>query len=82
MSWHNNMQFSTFDNDNDYHATVNCSSYWGGNGGNWYYYCANQSMSGKYGGAGDEGRNFMFWYYFDGNEMALQKFRWMVREAM
>ena len=76
---HNNMEFSTKDVDNDENSG-SCSITYGGVG-NWFKNCNYQNFNGEYGSAGDSGWNFMMWYHFDNNQMALQKMRWMLREV-
>ena len=84
LDYHNNTQFSTFDKDNDDWSGVNCATMYDGNGGNWFKACYQQYMNGKYGADGDEGGEYMFWYYFDFRiqVMALKTMRWMVREVV
>jgi len=56
MSYHNGRQFTTFDNDNDGHATGNCATLLGG--GFWHNDCARSqvnSATGPFDGPG--------WYY-------------------
>ena len=79
---HNNMQFTTFDADND-KWRANCAANYG-NGGNWYYDCHQQNMNGKYGAGGDAGGEYMSWLNFDTNNsnMALKSMRWMLREVV
>ena len=74
---HRNMQFSTYDVDNDM-SNGNCAAEYG-NAGNWYNNCLAQNLNGLHGTEGLEGG--MFWYNFDVNDpfMALQKMRWMIR---
>ena len=67
MSW-NNMNFSTFDNNNDAsnsRSSANCAGVFGG--GNWWGNCGNNNINGKYGGNGDIGPEFMWWLDFDKN---------------
>ena len=77
---HNNAEFSTKDVDNDEWSSGSCSTYYGG-GGNWFNSCHYQNLNGEYGSAGDSGSEFMTWYHFDNNRMALQQMRWMLREV-
>merc|ERR1719376_1844447 len=83
LEYHNNMQFSTYDVDNDEYS-ANCATRYDGNGGNWFNACLRQNMNGKYGGDGDEGSDYMSWYKFDTSDyyMALKTMRWMVREVV
>jgi len=81
LDFHHNMEFSTYDVDND-KDSINCATYWGSYGGNWYDHCTRQNLNGKFGQPGDEGAEFMLWYDFDYNAMALQKSRWMLREVV
>ena len=74
------MEFSTYDVDNDELSNGNCATI-RGYGGNWYKYCTNQNINGKFGQEGDEGVEFMNWFHFDTSWMALQKIRWMLREV-
>ena len=73
------MEFSTFDNDNDDWSIVNCAARRGG--ANWWENCGWNNINGKYGRNGDIGWEFMFWWHFDHNEMALKSMTLMFREA-
>ena len=79
---HNNMQFSTFDVDNDRYRG-NCATTLG-NGGNWFNSCASQNLNGVYGADGNTGGKFMSWRDFDTGKYnsALKTMRWMMREAV
>ena len=82
--YHNNMQFSTYEVDNDQYNSVNCATKYGGNAGNWYQACHHQNLNGQYGADGDEGYEFLFWWNFDTSNprMALKSMRWMIREIV
>ena len=83
LYFHNHMQFTTYDVDNDLFVAGNCARYWG-NGGNWYNTCLFQNMNGLYGANGDAGDKFMWWKHYDMSyyEMSLKSMRWMVREVV
>jgi len=80
--YHNNMQFSSYDVDND-GSSGNCATMCG-YGGNWYNQCHRQNMNGQYGADGDAGFEYMYWWDFDTSNyyMALKSMRWMVREVV
>ena len=82
LEHHNNMQFSTYDVDND-ESSANCATEYG-NGGNWFNNCHTNNLNGKYGADGDAGVEFMYWNYFDTSNalMVLKAMRWMVREVV
>ena len=52
MAYHNGMNFSTKDNDNDQHGSINCAQYQphGPGGGWWYNKCINFQPNVKYNG--------------------------------
>ena len=75
------MEFTTRDVDNDLQSYGNCATTRGYGGGNWYRACTQQNMNAKFGEDGEEGAEFMSWWHFDNNWMALQKMRWMLREV-
>ena len=83
LAWHNKMQFTTYDHDNDGWKGGNCAASYG-NAGNWYNACRHQSLMGRYGVDGDKHGEFMIWYYFDteNSQTALKKMRWMIREVV
>merc|ERR1712183_730406 len=64
LYYHHNMEFSTYDVDNDVYYE-NCATHFGGYGGNWYQSCYSQNLNGKFGRPGDHGEEFMFWGNFD-----------------
>ena len=79
MSWNNGMAFSTSDRDHD-ELSDNCAAYHGG--ANWWGGgCGWNNINGKYGGNGDIGEYFMFWFDFDDNEMSLKSMTLMFRQA-
>ena len=84
LEHHNNMQFSTYDKNNDELNYEICDAYSGGDGGNWNQACHYQNLNGEYGADGDPGWEYMFWYNFDTNDsfMSLKSMRWMVREVV
>jgi len=47
LAWQNDMEFSTTDNDNDYHGS-NCAYMYGGGGGWWYKGCFQSNLNGRY----------------------------------
>ena len=80
MFVHNGLGFSTFDNDND-ECGCNCAALYHGGGGNWWGSCGRQNINGKYGGDGDSGDEFMFWFGFDNSEMLLETMTLMFRQV-
>ena len=72
------MEFSTTDTDND-KCSCNCAD--GGWGANWWNSCGSNNINGKYGGDGDAGGEFIFWYWFDNNRKALKSMTLMFREV-
>ena len=75
---HNNMEFTTHDNDNDEWGG-NCAAD-RGNAGNWWGWCGNQNMNGVYGQEDDTGPDFMTWggYYVS----SLKTMKLMIRSAV
>ena len=63
LSYHNNMEFSTYDNDNDAESDGNCAADRGG--ANWWKDCGHNNINGKYGGKADSGYEFMYWWRFN-----------------
>ena len=78
LSDQNGMEFTTSDNDNDERIDGNCADAWGSN---WWGNCGWNSINGKYGGDGDIGGEFMWWWHFDNNQMSLKTMTLMVRQA-
>ena len=81
---HNDVQFSSYDVDNDLSSGGNCATDVGGRGGNWYSACFTQNLNGQYGKEGNAGNKYMFWYNFETSNdfMALKSMRWMAREVV
>ena len=80
--FNNEMEFSTFDNDNDALSDFNCAAELGG--GNWWGYgCGLNNINGKYGGNSSSGTVFMYWYGFDYNNhwQALKTMTLMFRQV-
>ena len=73
------MEFTTSDNDHDEWIDVNCAVR--NSGANWWGDCGMNNMNGKYGGNGDSGHEFMRWWYFDYNSMALKTMTLMFRQV-
>lgn len=48
LSYHKDMKFTTFDQDNDERNMENCSQIWYSNGGWWYKNCARGALNGAY----------------------------------
>ncbi|XP_072029102.1 angiopoietin-related protein 7-like [Amphiura filiformis] len=46
LGWHNNMQFTTYDRDNDGHTSIQCAEF--RKGAWWYNACAYSNLNGQY----------------------------------
>lgn len=53
MAGHNGLMFSTYDRDNDRHATLNCAEHH--KGGWWYDACYTSNLNGRHGPASPPG---------------------------
>ena len=71
LAYHNGMQFSTNDRDNDQHSGVNCASSSYRYGAWWYKSCANSNLNGLY-RSGLSGGLGVTWLYFNGNWISLK----------
>ena len=49
MTYHNGMQFSTTERDNDVYSGVHCARLYAGGGGWWYKYCYHSILTGSHG---------------------------------
>ncbi|XP_062574443.1 ficolin-2-like [Saccostrea cucullata] len=74
--YHNNMKFSTFDNDNDLNSWYNCAL--GRLGGWWYNSCHESNLNGEYGNT--DNSNGINWYAWKGFEYSMTEVRMMVRQ--
>ena len=80
LSYHNGMEFSTSDRDNDEWGGVDCAADYGA--GNWWRSCGYNNINGKY-GVSNGSTDFMYWFYFDNNNeyMSLKTMTLMFSEA-
>ena len=62
LAWHNGLQFSTKDRDNDLRSGGNCASFH--RGAWWYNSCHNSNLNGLY-LSGQDGHKGVNWYHFD-----------------
>ncbi|XP_028391268.1 ficolin-2-like isoform X2 [Dendronephthya gigantea] len=65
LAWHNKMQFTTKDSDNDVPVNENCATTW--KGAWWYNNCHNSNLNGLYLGAGQtsgSGIKWHGWHYY------------------
>ena len=78
----NGAQFSTFDADNDFRATLNCAFKAGNkNGGFWYSACGGFQPNGEYhNDVGGQYQKFIFWNNFRGYSESLQETLMMFRK--
>nr|XP_022307971.1 ficolin-2-like [Crassostrea virginica] len=76
FSYHDNMDFSTFDKDNDKNPVYNCAL--GRFGGWWYNSCHRANLNGQYGNVNkSDGIN---WYAWRGFEYSMTEVRMMLRK--
>ncbi|XP_053387297.1 uncharacterized protein LOC123543147 [Mercenaria mercenaria] len=63
LKYHNGMAFTTFDNDNDKHSSLNCAIYY--HGAWWYKTCYHSNLNGQYfndpGKIDDKGITWHYW---------------------
>jgi len=82
LSFHNNVPFSTHDNDNDRWPGESCSDYLGGGGGNWFVDCYEQNINAVYINMEDyddyDAESYMSWIGFAG-QRAIPMTRLMFR---
>ena len=71
LAYHNGMQFSTKDRDNDQWSGVNCASSSARHGAWWYKACAASNLNGLY-RSGQEGNRGVFWYEFTSDTISLK----------
>jgi ficolin len=60
LDYHNQMQFSTKDSDNDVNGGANCAVSWKGSW--WYKNCHHSNLNGLYLGAGQTDSTGMKWH--------------------
>ena len=70
LTWHNGLQFSTKDRDNDQYSG-NCASSSSWRGAWWYNSCANSNLNGMY-RSGVSGTPGVTWYHFLNNWVSLK----------
>ena len=74
----NNMQFSTYDRDNDFWSEGNCAANW--QGAWWYRSCANSNLNARY--LGSSGNNGTGMVWFDWKSLqSLKKSEMKIRPA-
>ncbi|XP_061185514.1 ficolin-2-like [Saccostrea echinata] len=74
--YHNDMLFSTFDNDNDRNPGYNCAL--GRMGGWWYNSCHRSNLNGEYGNT--DNSNGINWYAWRGFYYSMKEVRMMIRK--
>ena len=71
LAYHNGMQFSTKDRDNDQYSGGNCVTYRGWRGAWWYNNCAHSNLNGLY-RSGLSGGQGVTWHHFLNNQVSLK----------
>ncbi|XP_028390858.1 ficolin-2-like [Dendronephthya gigantea] len=70
-TWHNEMQFSTNDSDNDATADIHCAGDY--KGGWWYKNCHSSNLNGLYQSTGRKNAVGISWYYWKSGHFSLKK---------
>ncbi|XP_072027962.1 uncharacterized protein [Amphiura filiformis] len=60
LGYHNNMQFSTYDRDNDVYSSTSCAVIW--QGAWWYKTCHRSHLNGQYLGSTETSASGMIWH--------------------
>ena len=76
----NGCRFSTYDSDNDNHATSNCAAS-NARGGWWYSACVMANPTGIYGGTGNNGWQGIYWYTINNSNSALKQIELKMKPA-
>ena len=81
LSYHNGMQFSTRDRDNDKNGGINCASVY--HGGWWHSSCHYSNLNGKYlNGLHNTPWHGVIWHHFNGHSNSLKKTEMKVRPVL
>ena len=86
LSYHNGMQFSTLDRDNDNKVGESCSARYGGQGGFWFDDCIRVGANGPYMFSSDGYLEIEFnrirWDAWHGSRYSLKTFQMMMRPTV
>ncbi|XP_071962383.1 ficolin-1-like isoform X2 [Antedon mediterranea] len=78
LTFHNNQQFSTFDQDHDTHSTLSCAGIF--KGAWWYADCHSSNLNGLYlGGQTDQFATGVVWYKWKGHYYSLRTSEMKIR---
>ncbi|KAK9975437.1 hypothetical protein ABG768_023478 [Culter alburnus] len=83
LSYHNGIQFSTFDKDQDLQGSENCALKWGG--GFWFKGCYHTNPTGQYLWGKDNGSTLYIaanWYYWKKNYKSLKAITMKITRVM
>nr|CAB3245534.1 ficolin-2-like [Phallusia mammillata] len=72
LTYHNGMQFSTQDRDNDADSSKNCVLHWGNSGGWWFKHCFYSKLNAEWGRSQSEYHNII-WYHWKGYSEAIKE---------
>ena len=79
LSNNNNMQFSTYDRDNDVSGAGNCADY--NQGAWWYRGCGHSNLNGRYLGQSGNSGTGMWWYHWQSSYQSLKKSEMKIRRV-
>uniref|UniRef100_K1P5X8 Tenascin-R n=1 Tax=Magallana gigas TaxID=29159 RepID=K1P5X8_MAGGI len=76
LDYHNNMKFSTLDQDNDGNSS-NCATDWKSAG--WFNACFHTNLNGQYTDSEKIANKYITWYWLKNSALSLKSIQLMVR---
>lgn len=80
LVYHNGMDFSTYDDDNDSRSNENCAVHW--KGAWWYNGCHHSNLNGGYARAAVAGAQYISWRSWKDQHIALKGALMMIRTKL
>ncbi|CAK8686728.1 microfibril-associated glycoprotein 4-like isoform X1 [Clavelina lepadiformis] len=79
LEYHNGQSFSTKDNDNDSHGSMNCATSWGGSQGWWFNACAYSLLNGVWMRQSNGVNHGIVWRHWKGYNESLKETKMKLR---
>lgn len=77
LDYHNNMKFTTLDQDNDGHSSSNCATMW--RSAWWFNACFHTNPNGEYADSEKTSTEYIAWYHWKNSYISLKSMQLMIR---